>query len=133
VEPLIAALGDKDLLVRWTAAESLGKIGDKRAVFPLVAALAERDVREAASEALSLLGWKPSKLDPAAGSSATAAEPAVEPAAGSSATAVEPAGVGAIEVHAGQPLVGVFRIRPEGAGLDDDHYVLEPDVVATGE
>jgi HEAT repeat protein len=112
VEPLIAALDDKDVLVRWTAAEALGKVGDKRAVPSLVAALEDRDVREAASEALHLLGWKP------AGAEAVVAF---------SATSAEPAGVGAIEVRADQPLVGVFRYRPDGADLDDDNAaVLEP-------
>jgi HEAT repeat protein len=59
VEPLIAAVGDEDVLVRWTAVEALGKIGDKRAVASLVSALDDRAVRQAASEALDLLGWKP--------------------------------------------------------------------------
>jgi HEAT repeat protein len=59
VEPLIAALKDEDVLVRWTAAEALGKIGDERALAPLVSALADRGVQQAASEALVLLGWKP--------------------------------------------------------------------------
>jgi HEAT repeat protein len=59
VKPLIAALKDEDVLVRWTAAGALGKIGDKRAVVPLVSALDDRGVQRAASEALNLLGWKP--------------------------------------------------------------------------
>lgn len=119
VEPLIAALEDKDVLVRWTAAEALGKIGDKRAVSSLVAALRDSDVSEAASEALRLLGWKP------AGAEAVVAF---------SAAAAEPAGVGAIEVHADQPLVGVFKHRADGADLDDDEdAILPPGEVVTGE
>ena len=41
VEPLIAALKDNDLGVRKGAANALGKIGDARAVEPLIAALME--------------------------------------------------------------------------------------------
>jgi HEAT repeat protein len=54
VEPLIAALKDKDSDVRKAAAEALGKIGDPRAVEPLIAALkdAEWHVRKAAAKAL---------------------------------------------------------------------------------
>jgi HEAT repeat protein len=63
VEPLIAALGDEDALVRWTAAESLGKIGDRRAIVPLVAALDARDMRQAALAALEMLGWKVNRPD----------------------------------------------------------------------
>lgn len=124
VEPLMAVLEDKDVLVRWTAAEALGKIGDKRAVSSLVAALRDRDVREAASEALRLLGWKPAGVE-AAG---------VEAAVGLSATAAEPIEAGAIEVLPDEPLVGVFRYRADGADLDDDEdATLPPDAVATGE
>ena len=59
VEPLIAALGDPDVLVRWIAAETLGEIGDDRAVQPLIAVLEDREVRQAAAEALDKLGRQP--------------------------------------------------------------------------
>jgi len=49
VEPLIAALKDKDREMRETAAKALGEIGDARAVEPLIAALKDRE--------LYLLGW----------------------------------------------------------------------------
>ena len=39
VEPLITALKDSDYSVRWYAAQALGKIGDARAVEPLIKAL----------------------------------------------------------------------------------------------
>ena len=76
--PSIKALGDSDLWVRRSAAEALGKIGDSRAVEPLIkvhiealdeniatsrgsrswntAAKAAKDVRDAAKEALKQLG-----------------------------------------------------------------------------
>ena len=39
VEPLINALKDKDSFVRWKATGALVKIGDERAVEPLINAL----------------------------------------------------------------------------------------------
>jgi HEAT repeat protein len=59
VSGLIKALGyEKDASVRAAAAGSLGRIGDSRAVEPLIAVLgdARRDVRQAAAGALSLIG-----------------------------------------------------------------------------
>jgi len=58
VEPLIAALKDEDVNVRWPAARALGEIKDTRAIKPLIAALkdAEWIVREAAAEALIKIG-----------------------------------------------------------------------------
>jgi HEAT repeat protein len=58
VEPLIAALNEKEKLVRQGAAEALGKLGDGRALEPLIAALAdeEENVRKRASEALESIG-----------------------------------------------------------------------------
>ena len=58
VEPLIKALGDGEVSVRWAAAEALGKLGDARAVEPLIKALGdgEGSVRRAAAEALGNLG-----------------------------------------------------------------------------
>lgn len=41
VEPLIAALKDKDLETRWLAAEALGDLGDNRAIEPLLALLSD--------------------------------------------------------------------------------------------
>jgi hypothetical protein len=45
VLPLIAALKDKDVNVRLSAAAGLGKIKDPRAVEPLIAVLKDTDVR----------------------------------------------------------------------------------------
>jgi len=60
VEPLIAALKDKDSRVRYSAAWALGKIGDKRAVEPLIAALKDKDstVRRDAAWALTKITGK---------------------------------------------------------------------------
>ncbi len=54
IERLIKKLRDKDGKVRSSAAETLGKIKDKRAVGPLIAALRDKDwyVRRFAAEAL---------------------------------------------------------------------------------
>jgi HEAT repeat protein len=54
VEPLIAALKDEDVNVRWPAARALGEIKDPRAVEPLIAALKDEElhVRWPAAEAL---------------------------------------------------------------------------------
>lgn len=54
----IAALKDKNELVRQAAAEALGRIGDIQAVEPLKAALEDEDefVRQAAAEALRKIG-----------------------------------------------------------------------------
>jgi len=58
VEPLIAALKDKDRYVRKKTVEALGKLGDDRAVASLIVALKDKDryVRVAAVEALGNLG-----------------------------------------------------------------------------
>jgi HEAT repeat protein len=59
VNPLIAALSDKDLSVCNAAAEALGKIGDARAVKPLIAVLdysKEQFVRIKAVESLVKIG-----------------------------------------------------------------------------
>ena len=54
VEPLIAALKDKDSDVRYAAAKALGEIKDPRAVEPLIAALGDESsgVRLAAAKSL---------------------------------------------------------------------------------
>ena len=54
IEPLIAALKDKDWSVRRAAAEALGEIGDPRAVEPLIVVLKDGawGVRKGAAEAL---------------------------------------------------------------------------------
>ena len=44
LEPLIGALGDDNLIIRSSAAGALGKIGDVRAVEPLIKALGDRTV-----------------------------------------------------------------------------------------
>jgi HEAT repeat protein len=67
VEPLIEALKINSLVksihktARIAAAEALGKLGDRRAVEPFQTLLKDEDadVRQAASEALTRLGWKP--------------------------------------------------------------------------
>ncbi|MDP8257604.1 MAG: HEAT repeat domain-containing protein, partial [Candidatus Alcyoniella australis] len=58
VEPLIGALGDKNLMVQETAAEALGSLGDVSAVEPLIGALGDKNwsVQRAAAEALGSLG-----------------------------------------------------------------------------
>jgi HEAT repeat protein len=60
VEPLIAVLKDKDKDndVRWYAASALGKIGDAKAVEPLIAALKDEDrvIRRIAVMALGEIG-----------------------------------------------------------------------------
>ncbi len=63
VEPLITALKDPSWRVQWTAAETLGLIGDSRAVEPLKVAArqgADIDVKLAALHSLEqILGYKP--------------------------------------------------------------------------
>lgn len=58
VDPLIAALRDRDAEVREEAAKSLGMIGDRKAVEPLNEALKDVDpkVRREAEQALARLG-----------------------------------------------------------------------------
>ena len=60
LQPLIAALVDKNLTVRLSASEALGKIGDKTAVDALILALSDEDsgVRSNAAEALGEIGDK---------------------------------------------------------------------------
>ena len=59
VEPLIKALEDED--VRYYAADALGKIGDKRAVEPLLGILSSDNfyVCRSAAMAFGKLGWSP--------------------------------------------------------------------------
>lgn len=58
VEHLTAALGDEDDLVRWHAAETLGKIGDERAVDPLISMLKDENssISRSAVKALADIG-----------------------------------------------------------------------------
>ncbi len=64
VGPLIAALNDSTMEIRQGAAETLGEIGDSRAIEPLVIALTEpRPIRLSAAEALNKLGWVPDTLE----------------------------------------------------------------------
>ena len=56
VEPLLAAIKASDQHVRRAAIEALGKIGDGRAVEPLISALMDHDVCQAATEALVKIG-----------------------------------------------------------------------------
>ena len=59
VQPLLAALHDGNHLVRSSAAESLGKLGDEQSTVPLIEILKDtqedRDVRARAAEALGHL------------------------------------------------------------------------------
>lgn len=68
VPALIARLKDDDAGVRRAAAQSLGRLGDRRAVQPLIAILAdpEAEVRRSAIEALSDLE-DPAAISPIAG------------------------------------------------------------------
>jgi HEAT repeat protein len=56
LDKLIENLEDEDADVRRAAAQALGKIGDVRAVEPLITALENEYVRDAAKEALRKLG-----------------------------------------------------------------------------
>jgi HEAT repeat protein len=60
VRPLVAILESKDREMRRAAAEALGRLGDKRAVEPLIAVLNDpgekEDVRETVIEALKNMG-----------------------------------------------------------------------------
>jgi HEAT repeat protein len=60
IEPSLKALRDENGDVRKSAAEALGKIGDKRAIEPLIKALGDEngDVRESAAEVLGKIGDK---------------------------------------------------------------------------
>jgi HEAT repeat protein len=57
----VKALSDYDPILRFAAAEALGRAADSRLVPPLLDALAEADpwVRHAAAIALEKLGWTP--------------------------------------------------------------------------
>jgi HEAT repeat protein len=62
VEPLIAALKNRNKDVRQAATEALGKIGDARAVEPLIAVLTHdqrEDMRAVVAAALDELNWQP--------------------------------------------------------------------------
>jgi len=59
VEPLMIALGSRTLEARKLAARSLGQIGGPRATEALVAVLNDMDVRDAANQALTTMGWQP--------------------------------------------------------------------------
>jgi len=61
VEPLIAALKDKDELTRVSAAWAIGNIGDTRAVGALIMTLRDsnKEIRETSAKALAVLGWQP--------------------------------------------------------------------------
>jgi HEAT repeat protein len=56
VEPLLSLLSDEHTFVRQTAVETLGKLGDARAVEPLIALLNDWDLCLTAAEALGRLG-----------------------------------------------------------------------------
>ena len=61
IAPLITALRGQQSSVRLQAAQCLGRIGDARAVEPLIAALGDREwhVSQAVVQALDELAWKP--------------------------------------------------------------------------
>lgn len=70
VEPLIAALADREPLARANACKALGEIGDYRAVEPLIPMLGEqgprtKQVRRAALEALRRITTQTFDADPA--------------------------------------------------------------------
>ena len=52
VEPLIVALKDEDMNIRFTATLALGQLADTRAVEPLIAALKDNDLAYAAAVSL---------------------------------------------------------------------------------
>jgi len=62
VKPLLKALENDHSLIRAGAVESLGEIGDSRAIEPLVKALADENlaVRSSAAGVLESSGWQPS-------------------------------------------------------------------------
>lgn len=63
VEILIPVLKDRDMSMRISAASALEKIGDPRAIKPLIQAMEGKNefVQKAAAKALDVLGWKPEK------------------------------------------------------------------------
>lgn len=56
VDGLIKALNHKEVEVRREAADALGRIGDERAIEPLIIALREESMRDDAAIALSMIG-----------------------------------------------------------------------------
>jgi HEAT repeat protein len=54
----VSALGDADWRIRWQACQTLGELGDKRSIWPLIRALEDRNqwVRVVAAEALGQIG-----------------------------------------------------------------------------
>lgn len=64
VEPLVAALQDRDSAVRSSAARILGEIGSRQAIEPLAAALQDldREVRLSAAWALALISDKEAEV-----------------------------------------------------------------------
>ncbi|GMV43454.1 MAG: hypothetical protein AMXMBFR64_51700 [Myxococcales bacterium] len=65
VEPVIRMLSDGDWWIRVVAIDLLGRLGDERAVDPLIAALDDDEIRWSAVEALSRIG-SPRALKPIA-------------------------------------------------------------------
>jgi HEAT repeat protein len=61
VGPLVTALSDESIEVRWQAATALGEIGDPAATGPLQSAMQDADkyVRYGAAISLTKIGWKP--------------------------------------------------------------------------
>jgi HEAT repeat protein len=59
VEPLLVALGHREPAVRRSVVKALGQIGGPRATEALVAALNDKDLRDAANQALTTMGWQP--------------------------------------------------------------------------
>jgi HEAT repeat protein len=62
VPSLLASLMHSDAEIRINAAKALGRIGDSRAMEPLLGALNDKHsyVRESVAQSLDLLGWHPS-------------------------------------------------------------------------
>jgi HEAT repeat protein len=56
---LLGTLNVNNFMVRIQAAKVLGKLGDQRAVNPLISAMSNEYYRPAASQALEQIGWEP--------------------------------------------------------------------------
>ena len=89
VTALVKALQDSGFLVRNEATKALGKIGDKRAIGPLQAAMGrgEEDLRKLASEALQAIQSADEWLQALDAKRAPSAKPSPAPAARDTATA----------------------------------------------
>ena len=112
VPPLVAFLEGKGG-TRWLVPAVLAKIGDARAIGPLVAALRDEHVREDSAAALEALGWKPDRSE--AGAWYWVVKGNIDNAVALGAPAVEPlisslgAGDRAVRADAARALVVLYR------------------------